>query len=358
MHTHPSILPPGGSIGVRVSSCPTESGSSRRQLVKSPPSAKAVAFTLIETLVAGAVLALIMALLLSVVSQTASVWRHSTQDIEAFQGARQAFQVLTRNLSLATLNTYWDYEFNAQGIPTRYRRNSELQFVIHPAGMSGFPGTPNTGQAVFFQAELGRKALGYTGEYLPYLLNTLGFYVEFNSNAAWFPSMLNGRLDPAYRFRLMQVLEPSENFSVYTGTENPSSWMPMTGAYPLADNIIALVIAPRRSPAEEVERGPLVTELAYDSRVGAASTPQAITANQLPPVLQVSLIAIDEQSARRLANGTAVPPALSAALANRFKNLSAYEDDLKAVESALRDHNINYQVFSTSIPLRESKWSE
>ncbi len=113
-------------------------------------------FTLIEILVAIAVLSVLMVLVFSVIEDTSRIWRRSTAKIEAFQDARNAFQLITRTLSQATLNVYYDY-FDSGGssmaayqrasnssalesfTPDRYGRQSELSFQIGPNGDFAIP---------------------------------------------------------------------------------------------------------------------------------------------------------------------------------------------------------------------------
>ncbi len=51
---------------------------------------------------------LILVLVLSITSQTSQVWKRSAAKIEAFQGARAAYETITSRLRQATLNTYLD----------------------------------------------------------------------------------------------------------------------------------------------------------------------------------------------------------------------------------------------------------
>jgi uncharacterized protein (TIGR02599 family) len=84
----------------------------------------------------------------------------------------------------------------------------------------------------------------------------------------------------------------------------------------------------------------------------------------LPQILQITLVAIDAASATRLDTGSATPPpvienALKGGTSGLFKTATAaqYAADLASLESALAAAKIHYQVLTTSITLRESKWS-
>ena len=100
------------------------------------------------------------------------------------------------------------------------------------------------------------------------------------------------------------------------------------------------------------------TSYDYNSRADALSNPQSVKANQLPPVMSVTMVAIDETSAARLANGATRPQLISDALTGRFTNPTQLEDDLKSMETFLTANNINFRVFKTFVPMRESKWTK
>ena len=106
------------------------------------------AFTLVELLVTMTVLIILLLMMVGLTNQTNKIWRGSRARTTAFQGARNAFDRITTNMSQATLNTYLDY-YNAVGLsradiiktsgstststtnfqPVTYDRAAELQFV-------------------------------------------------------------------------------------------------------------------------------------------------------------------------------------------------------------------------------------
>jgi len=315
------------------------------------------AFTLLELLVASVVLVLILVVLFSIISHTSEVWRRSRGQIEAFQSARNAYELLTRNLSQATLNTYWRYD-NATN-PARYLRASDLHFAIQKAG-AGVPGTPGTGSGVFFQAPIGSVSTNSL-QGLNTLLNGMGYYIEFSGDGPFRPSILSG--EQKYRYRLMQMRIPSEKLSVYTAT-NAGDYTWFTSqtnyGYPVCDNIILLVTWPRLPVQENPAGDDLSTNFTYNSRLNATNVNQPRTASQLPPIVEVLMVAIDETSANRLKDASSEPAAIKSALSGKFieARQTAFEADLKQLESALIGAKVNYQVFRSSIPIRESKWSE
>lgn len=312
---------------------------------------RARAFTLLEVLVGTVVLALILVLMVSVLMQASSIWKGSSQKVEAFQSARMAFDLITRNLSQATLNTYLDYD-NVTA-PTRYYRKSELAFLLGSAGSNDLPGVAGSGQAVFFQAPLGYATNGPLHAGLESLLNNCGYFISFTTNAG-VPAHVNASSN-AWRFRLMQMLVPTEDDRVYQ-TNATRGWFTThtNKALPIADNILALVIRPQDPSATPPDIG----NFDYDTRAVFSGTAQPDTSNQLPPVVQVTMIAIDENAANRITEGSSIPNEISGALSGKFQTAANYDTDLAAVEKSLADQRIPYRVFSSAVPLRESKWTK
>jgi len=330
---------------------PRHSGRSRPQCLT-----ESSGFTIIELLVATAILSMVLVVVVSVIGQASTVWRKSTDKIEAFQGARMAFDLLTRNLSQATLNTYLD--FDDPFIPTKYLRKAELKFVSRPTSS---PGTAGTGQSVFFQAPASFTSDASRYGNLESLLNTCGYYVEFGSDAATKPTFVSS--PDKYRYRLMQLLIPTEDNKVYTTAGQ--GWITDAGAsvQPVADNIIALIIRPQdpgmaTASIPGVTAPNLTTDYTYDT-AQTFSGAQPLTSNQLPPVLQVTMVAIDETSAKRLESSTSEPSVVRGALTGKFTNPAQYAEDLKSLETALNSATppISYRIFTSAVPIRESKWS-
>ncbi|MEI6399173.1 MAG: hypothetical protein WCO71_10415, partial [Pseudomonadota bacterium] len=131
------------------------------------------AFTLVELVVSCALIVAILGLLLTLVDQTRRVVSSTTARVAQFQAARAGFDAMTRNLSQATLNTYWDLDLDpATGNPNGYRRQSDLHFVIRKAAQTlpenqFFGATDTEGKdetiypthTIFFQAPIGNTAL-------------------------------------------------------------------------------------------------------------------------------------------------------------------------------------------------------
>lgn len=308
------------------------------------------AFSLLEVMVSTVILAVILVAVFSAIHSVSEVWRRTSNRIEAFQGARMAFESLTANLGQATLNTYLDVD--DQDNPRRYLRKSDLKFSCGQAETL-LPSVPANGQAVFFQMPSGHVENWDAYGGMESLLNTCGYFVAYGSDPSVPPHVPN--TSPAYRYRLMQMLVPREENTIYTALGDQWFADHLNQAASVADNIVALIILPQ-------DPGSIPADLpggySYDSSLDWDADPQPVAANQLPPVLQITLIAIDETSAARICDKNSPPQAIEAILEGRFTDPEKYQADLKDVTEELSEVNIGYQVFSTSIPLRESKWTK
>lgn len=350
-------------------------------------------FTLVEVLLSTAIIGLILLILVSITSQTAQTWRYTTGKIEQFREARVAFDRMTTQISQATLNTYWDYD-NATA-PKRYERRSELRYINGSVNGSAEQLLGNSTSkerfthGIFFHAPLGFVAntgpKGYRG--LENLLNVWGYYVELGDDADLRPPFITPTTAPLRtRFRLMEFMQPSEKMTTYsftsgvlTGKPNSetytaTSWFkaPINSATPansplhvLAENVVALIILPQLSKQDIKAMGSSASELAanysYDSTKKGANrllNPK----NQLPPVVQVTMVAVDEASAVRMN-----PADLSASL-KKFSKAADFNKDLKldlagdensSLENKLTSKAVkaNYRIFTTNVPIRAAKWS-
>jgi uncharacterized protein (TIGR02599 family) len=333
-------------------------------------------FTLVELLLSMGVLAVLMLLIVQVIGQTSDVWRNTTAKADQFREARDAFEAISRNLSQATLNTYYDY-YNASGeprakaspfdpfVPYRYGRYSELRFQTGQAAtLIGGAANVFPTHAMFFQAPLGfSNVAANTG--LQNLLNNWGYYIEFRPDTDR-PSFVPG--PNRRRFRLMEFMQPSEELKVY---QSPDQWIDAVAggsrSHVIASNIIALVILPKLpskgavgDPAVDPDGNKLAPNYAYNSReVGEGSTNAELNSlHQLPPVVEITMVAIDEASASRLEleNGDSPP---NFGLASMFQTAAPQNrrEDLEALVGNLAASRVNYRVFSTEVSIRGAKWS-
>jgi uncharacterized protein (TIGR02599 family) len=343
------------------------------------------AFTLVELLVSMALLAVVMLVTATIVNHTRGVWQQTTGKIAAFRESRAGFESLTRRLSQASLNTYFDYvdasnrtpkeveEAGGVFTPDQYLRQSELHLVTGQASslVPAAAGTTHPGHGTFFQAPLGFSSTPATGDAdLANLLNAVGYYVEYGSDDAWRPSFLSGIIPPKNRYRLMQMLQSTERLGIYENSftdANRFDWFqtPLANATsparPVAENIIMAIVWPRRS--ENDPGTPLTTDYSYDTKAYLSGTNQ-ISRNQLPPYVQVTLVAIDEPSAARLEEkyGGSAPLLQPGALFTESPDptnpiSTKLNDDLEQLTDFLADENLNYRVFTTNVLIRQAKFS-
>lgn len=322
------------------------------------------AFTIVELLVAMAVLAIIAVIMVSMTSSVQKVTKQTTSRVEQFRESRRAFERINQRLSQATLNAYYDYVDSAGNprtnaatfTPSRYARISELRYLqtnavsITPSG-KGPRGGDMKGQAVFFQAPLGQTDSDDLSG-LDSLLNTVGYYIEKGSDTALRPApVINANLATKDRYRLYECVQPTENFSVYgltsgAANNNSTTWvndaLTASNSYPLAENIVALVFSAIYPDAD----GNWQTNSIFSSAPAPRNVAeQPITENNLPPKVRVSMIAVDEPSARRIADS-------SLSLTDPL----TYED-LKGLEDRLIENNLNYRRFESIVTIGPSKWS-
>lgn len=315
-------------------------------------------------------------LLVTMTNSTAQTWRYTTSKIEQFRSAGDGFEAMSRRISQATLNTYWDYDVPAA--PTRYMRQSDLRFITGATEKLTSSATPHRPtHSIFFQAPLGFVDNAKDFEGLENLLNTWGYYVEFNEDRR--PAFLKDIPEPPpkrYRYRLMEMMQPSNSLTIYSLIEawrkaNSSSpdklytkpdWFTkaLSASNPpvhvLAENVIAMVILPKLSKIEDPSGVKLAPTYAYDTTVSKPADPSIDPQNQLPPVVQITLVAIDEASANRIADGETLP-SFDELLTSLFTDAKNYDADIQALQAALTEQKINFRVFTSNISIRGAKWS-
>ena len=341
------------------------------------------AFTLVEVLVAATILVVMVGFMIVVMDQTTRIWSGSSAKVEQFREARSAFERVSTRLSQATLNTYWAYDDDKK--PTRYLRQSELRFIAGSApGLLGSTGPGNTSarvaHTVFFNAPLGITAnVNYTG--LENALNTIGYFVELGDDSAQRPDFMKSMVDAIplrWRFRLMEFSQPTENFSLYQWTSGtPGFDTSALGEWyktdvnnaavlkrVVAENVIAFVVTPRLAKTEEAAfplaaSNPDFSPLAKDYRYDSTSTdndPRINPKNQLPPVVQLTMVAVDEKSAARLGLSSAGDSDVFG-ISTLFSDTKEFASDLATLEKTLATKRVRYRVFTTNVQIRAAKWS-
>lgn len=338
------------------------------------------------------VLLILLLISAQVIGTVQKTWSSASARTGQFREARTAFDIITRNLSQATLNTYVDYDqtYLEDGsttvasikAPTKYLRKSDLRFLCGPASEllpQGGGDANSPGQAVFFQAPLGvAHDPAFVG--LDRLLCGRGYFVQYVSDAFFRPAVLPAGL-PHYRYRLMEFSPPAEQNMIYSA--NAGAWyadagVPLENAEnplnrgltrPIADNIIALIISPQIEADQNSAMQP--TDIAPDFKYDSASTGNTAglgstgiaaqgTQHLLPPLVKVVLVAIDEKSADRLsqADPSGTPP-FGTTISDKINNSNAADlnKTLEEIAEELRSRRINYRIFSTTVVIRGAKWS-
>lgn len=304
-------------------------------------------FTLVELLVAITVFLLLMSVIGGVMNQTNLTIRAASSQIDLFQSARQGFNTLAQNLSQATLNTYWDYDSDTA--PTTYIRKSDLHFlIVNPSDLQLLTAKPSGSFGIFFQAPRAYSTDSLYNQ-TSGLLNAVGYYVEYGDDLAFRPTHVTAS---RWRYRLMQAIQPTNSLGIFK--DPTSGWaknMTKLG-WPIADNVIALILWPRLSIRDDGAGNKITQDYTYDSR-GKTDIQKA----QSPPVVQVTLVAISESSAVRLNSGETPPSVITNALKDKFTNVAQYSVDLGNLKDALQAAHIEYKEFTTTVSIRESKWS-
>jgi uncharacterized protein (TIGR02599 family) len=401
---------------------------SGRKAVIAPPRSlqqpSPTGFTLVELLLSMTILSVLMLVVVNVIGVVQQQWIRSNSRVTAFRETRMAMDILAKNLSQATLNPYWmtqsdpltpDALNQKRFAALDYVRQSELQFCSgRTTGLVGEAAgqvTKFPGHAVFFQAPLGTARLTRsTGsqvntENMVNLLCARGYFVSWGDDAAFRPPFLSGdpRVKPRFRYRLMEFSPTAESNRIYydplyatdisgrrpiTDPSRSREWFsdakrnPANNAEdassrgftrPVADNIIALVFSPQL--ARTVAGGsPEDIAPLYDydsvltSNPGAATPSSGTQGTQhlLPPLIKVTMVALDGAAGEKLAESGNEDQQrrIADTLAPLFTNArgynnptSSYNQDLSKLQQTLVQEKLNFRVFTTTVVMKQSRWS-
>lgn len=334
-------------------------------------------FSLIELMVAMGILTVLMLMLTVLLEQVQESWRFSESRISQFREARVAFDLMSKNLAQASLNTYFDLDDrDNDGLVDRYYRTSELHFqVMQASRLGGVEGSViPVGHAVFFQAPL-----GFTTNYrnLNNLFNGRGYFVGYGPDTDFIPDWIDS--PPKFRFRLLEFRPPAEANQVFEDgaqerrdgdPQQFDGWFKQEVAgvlnsgsfsdhlHPLASNILTLVVSPRDS-AEQSTGGRVDTYSSiapgYEFDSNDQSTQFDSFSQQVPPLVRLTMVAIDESAGARFADEGSVPNLVPSGL---FTQTSNYQNDIETLSDELSEKRVNFKIFSTMVLLRSAKWSE
>jgi uncharacterized protein (TIGR02599 family) len=193
----------------------------------------------------------------------------------------------------------------------------------------------------------------------------------------------------------MQFIQPTEQLAVYnysfTSGTSPNVWFatPLSTSHntvvrALANNVIGLIIWPKQT---DTSTDTLAPTYAFDSRLalnsGAKTTtastpwtpgsgPQPLQMNQMPPILRIALVALDEPSAKVLqGSGTTLPAKITTAFAQNnlgtdskplFTTAANMDSDLLYLQNgpsglAKITPHLNFRIFNTTIIVRSARFS-
>jgi uncharacterized protein (TIGR02599 family) len=353
------------------------------------------AFTLVEVLVTSAIVVVLALLLIIVTHQTADAGSRAAATAEEFRAAQNAFEAVTQQLSRATLNNLREFRMDGK-IPRGFDRASDLRFVSGPMQTGATPLTAANlstglfggkwpGHGVFFQALLGRAG-EKSGVELPgrrQLLNTWGYFVEVGDDSLSQPSFLSDtqqyrRIAP----RLVELREPAERISLYA----PDPRDPMHRGFKwfqdpmgtrnfcrtISSNIAVLLLQPKL-PAAVAERiAPSLDRAGRDALLAPEyyyysvedprniTHPELSTRHRLPPLIDVTMVALDDATISRLYGTDNLDPL---SLDERFLQASRfgrelYSDPANPGSSSLEDRLISmrarFRIFTTTVALRSA----
>jgi len=368
-------------------------------------------------------LVILMLVITQVLGLVQRTWVRTNSRVSQFREARMAFDALSRNLGQAVLNTYWDtpsksYAGQMIAPAANYVRTSELQFICGPtsAGANPLflapPGGPANfpGHGVFFQAPLGVTNLTSSQEgqntanteNMSSLLCGRGYFVMWGDDTNFRPAFLAGNtLVPLRkRYRLMEYSPTAEMNQIYSTkykpiTQNSKMWFQeavngttvtaenvtnRSFTRPIAENILALIISPQievppgtqgnnqmlyatQDAPNYIWDSTMVTNPGATAGGGGAGNNQG-TQHLLPPLIQVTMIALDNVAGEKLGSDPATQSAIASTLGGLFQQTTSLSTDLHAsdgtpgtLEKLLTSKKLNYRVFTTMIAIKQSRWS-
>jgi uncharacterized protein (TIGR02599 family) len=364
------------------------------------PSKTTAAFTLVELLVSISIFSLLMVSITQMIGHTQTTVTRQQARSEEFREARAALESISRNLAGAVMSSYWAHGNSNIAGRAHFTRQSDNHFVSGPATilLANSPVSTPHSHATFFQTADGQARLPGTTGVLgnPFnLITSIGYYIDHKSDITERPSFLPpGNAHPERRrFRLMEFRQPAEENLLYTPTlningssttrETAYQWFrgPFISSdknlssysFPLAENILALILLPRYihveiSPTEVAgENSTTTTQLAenyyYDSREkqwgGPLTNKSRASHHQLPPVIQVSLIACEERSYEQLElrlGSDELHTQIISAFSEKFTDHTKYTTDIDSLQTALTALKLHHRIFTSNISLRGSKW--
>jgi uncharacterized protein (TIGR02599 family) len=365
---------------------------------------------LVELLVAMSILGILLIAVVISMQGVQTSWRLTRSAVREHLEGRRALETVVTNLSRATLHPRWvpdmDPVSNPTGIPTALVTESDLHFVSGPSRtlLTGVRSSP--GHAVFFQGPFGfpgstRNLLENPDaalyQTLPHTLSAWGYYVEFGTDHTELPNFLTstrqGRPAPPrkHRFRLMEYRQPAHELSLLVqpvGSERPVhalqtsnnglyEWFqaPISRSQPggsaadrrvsiVAENILALVIVPYDPRLGTLTAGAsnstspyqLAPDYHFDSRRHQwqpGSVLGAATRHQLPPAVEIAIVALAEDAWENISEAEAIRQgeSLVSFMSGLFLTAANYSNDLQSLDQELNNRRLGHQILTQVILL-------
>jgi prepilin-type N-terminal cleavage/methylation domain-containing protein len=318
--------------------------------------------TLLEILLSTAILAIVLLAIAATMSSMQNIWVHLREKSDQYRATRLAIDTVANRLSSATLAPRWTFDEKATGNSDKFVRDSDLHFVCGPADQLLTNGT-YSGSAVFFQAPLGEHIEEKGVE--PYDQRP-AFLREHHDLA---PERL--------RFRLMEFREPAHLLPIFQAKSNTETESKLSSAASqdqlyswfrepirhgvakdrhvsvVADNVLAILLTPD-DPGSDLSAPLVGADDVYDSRrfqFQSDDNVVKLSRNRLPPVLQLTVIAMSEDAWVKMTDDEigSMASELRAMLVDRFKNAQSIEADLKVVEAELMRKKMPYRILTTKI---------
>ena len=363
-----------------------------------------------ELLVAMAILGILLVAVSISMQGVQSAWRLTRSAVRENLEGRRAIETVVTNLSRATLHPRWvpnlDPVTNPTGIPTALLPESDLHYVSGPA-RTLVPGIrSSSGHAVFFQGPFGFPGSSRTlqnnsdtpyYQTLPHTLSAWGYYVEFGQDQTELPNFLTStrqsRPPPPrkHRFRLMEYRQPAHELSLLVqppdyprplqALQNSNNtlyeWFqaPIANSQPggsafnrrvsiVAENILALVVVPYDPHLVTLANGgsnstlpyQLAPDYLFDSRRHQwepGSALGATTRHQLPPAVEIAIVALSEDVWDNLTEAEAIRQgeSLVSLMSGLFLTAANFSNDLETLDQELNNRRLDHQVMTQVVLL-------
>lgn len=260
--------------------CERRHDPNHRPLASAPTnSLRTRAFTILELLVAMAVLAILVVMMMGLVTSATTLWKQSENRVDAFREARAALTIISRDLGnlLASTNTNY-FLLNSHGAFSKVPSGAETH--EHRAG------------AIFFLASLPKNAQD------PVSLSDaceVGYFLGFERTKAG-----GSNSQPTLNlYRFFRSSNPTFS-NLLAGSLFGNATIGPTGEEMLARNVREFRITPL-----------IFTNGAYSTNF----TPS--TNKPVPDALEIAITAVNQEAARRFTNKSDwTAPAPPAALTN------------------------------------------